>query len=296
MSLPYEIREQIIQCIGTCFYYKDNVEAFFTSCGIDKKIASKHRDSFKFVWAKELLNDLDKMSDGYILQKKIITELCKFKKLPDPKAENPDAGLSALRKLKELAIENKIEFEEKKRDTINRKIIAEEKVKIIEERSQKLMDLKEMFNKGIVMENRASAGYSLEDILEHLFPLFDLGYRKSFRTETQQIDGSLYFQGFDYLVEAKWRTDQPNESEIAGFERKIETKLESTRGIFLSINGFRDEVIKQFEGKGSKIIFMTGEDLIHILEGRIDLREAIRIKIERAAQEGRVLFSVSSMM
>ena len=27
MALPYEIRNQIIQCIGTCFHYKDNVEA-----------------------------------------------------------------------------------------------------------------------------------------------------------------------------------------------------------------------------------------------------------------------------
>jgi len=296
MPLPYEIREQIIQCIGTCFYYKDNVEAFFISCGIDKKIAVKHRDSFKFVWAKELLNDLDEMPDGYLLQRKIVTELCRFKKLPDPKAENPDAGLSALRKLKELAVENKIEFEEKKRDSTNRKIIAEERAKIIEERSQKLKDLKKIFNEGLVMEDRASAGYSLEDILEHLFPLFDLDYRKSYRTETQQIDGHFHFQGFDYLVEAKWRTDQPNESEIAGFERKIETKLESTRGVFLSINGFRDEVIKQFEGKGSKILFMTGEDLMHLLEGRIDLKEAIRIKIERAAQEGKVLIPVLSMI
>ena len=55
MSLPFEVRNQIIQCIGTCFYYKDNVEAFFISCGIDKRIASKHKDSYKFVWAKELL-------------------------------------------------------------------------------------------------------------------------------------------------------------------------------------------------------------------------------------------------
>lgn len=296
MTLPYEIRNQIIQCIGTCFHYKDNVEAFFISCGIDKRIASKHRDSYKFVWAKKLLDDLDEIPDGYLLQRKILTELCKFKKLPDPKAENPDAGLSALRKLKELAVENKIEFEEMKQDTKNRKVIAEEKVKIIEERSQRLKDLKNMFYEGISKEDRASAGYSLEDILEQLFPLFGLDYRKSYRTETQQIDGHFRLEGFDYLVEAKWRADQPNESEIGGFERKIETKLESTRGVFVSINGFRDEVVKQFDGKGSKIIFMTGEDLIHLLEGRIDLKEALKIKIEKAAQEGKVLIPISSMI
>ena len=70
MSLPYEIRNQIIQCIGTCFHYKDNVEAFFISCGIDKRLASKHKDQYKFIWARELLNELDELPDGYLLQKK----------------------------------------------------------------------------------------------------------------------------------------------------------------------------------------------------------------------------------
>jgi hypothetical protein len=295
MSLPFEIREQIIQCIGTCFYYKDNVEAFFISCGIDKRIASKHKDLYKFVWARELLNDLDGIPDGDILQRKILTELCKFRNLPDLKADNPDAGLSALRRLKELAVENKIEVEEIKRDTKSRKIIAEEKKKIIEERSQRLSDLKKAFNNGIVNQDRAAAGYSLEDILEQFFPLFDLDYRKSYKTDTQQIDGHFRFEGFDYLVEAKWRMDQPPESEIGGFERKIETKLESTRGLFVSINGFREEVVKQFEGRGSKILFMTGEDLSLLLEGIMDLKEALRIKIERAAQEGKVFVSISSI-
>jgi hypothetical protein len=295
MSLPFEIRNQIIQCIGTCFYYRDNVEAFFISCGIDKRIVLKHKDSYKFVWTRKLLNDLDAIPDGDILQRKILTELCKFRNLPDPKASNPDAGLSALRRLKELAVENKIEIEEIKRDTKSRKMIAEEKKKIIEERAQRLIDLQKAFSSGIVNPERAVAGYSLEDILEQLFSLFDLDYRKSYKIDTQQIDGHFRFEGFDYLVEAKWRTDQPTESEIGGFERKIETKLESTRGLFVSINGFRDEVIKKFEGRGSKILFMTGEDLTLLLEGIMDLKEALRIKIERAAQEGKVFVSISSI-
>jgi hypothetical protein len=296
MPLPFEIRNQIIQCIGTCFYYKDNVESFFISCGIDKRIVIKHKDSYKFIWAKELLNDLDEIPDGDILQRKILTELCKFRKLPDPDAQNPDVGLSNLRKLKELAIENKFEIEEERKEIKSRKNIAQEKEKIIEERAEKLKELKKTFQEGTINQNRAAAGYSLEDILERLFPLFELDYRKSYKTETQQIDGHFRYEGFDYLVEAKWRADQPNENEIGGFERKIETKLESTRGLFVSVNGFRNEVIKQFEGKGSKILFMTGEDLFLLLEGRIDLKEVLKIKIEKAAQEGKVFIPVSTMI
>jgi len=296
LALPYDISTQIIQCIGTCFHFKDNVESFFVSCGINRQLASKYRDLPKFVWARNLLNDLDDLENGYLLQRRILTELCKFRNIPDKAAPNPNAGLDNLRKLKQLAIENKFEFEELKRDTKQRKNIAVEKARIIIDRAEKLKDLKSNFLQNLISDNRQAAGYSLEDILERLFPLFDLEYRKSYKTNTQQIDGYFKFEGFDYLVEAKWRKDQPNENEIGGFKRKVDTKLESTRGIFVSINGFREEVIKAFEGNKTNILFFSGEDLIHILEGRIDLREVIRAKIDKAAQEGIVYLPVGSML
>jgi hypothetical protein len=56
--------------------------------------------------------------------------------------------------------------------------------------------------------------------------------------------------------------------------------------------GFRTEVVDEFNGKGTNLIFMDGRDLIHILEGRIDLRDALEMKIERAAQEG-IVFTPS---
>lgn len=296
MLLPYEIRNQIIQCIGLCFHYKDNVEAFFLSCGVSRHLASKHREQAKFVWTRNLLSDLDELPDGDIIQRKILTELCKMRKLPDKDAVNPDAGLAALRKLKELAMANKIEFEEYKKDIQIKKNIAEERVKIFQERSRMLTELKNCFYENITSNNRQEAGYILEDILVKLFSLFDIEYRKSYKLGTQQIDGHFRYEGFDYLVEVKWKKDLPNEQEIGGFERKITTKLESTRGIIISINGFREDVIKQFEGRGAKILFFSGEDLIHILEGRIDLREALQFKIKKAAQEGKVYTEIAKML
>lgn len=129
-----------------------------------------------------------------------------------------------------------------------------------------------------------------------MFALSNIEYKKSYKTETQQIDGYFRFEGFDYLVEAKWRIDMPNEAEIGAFQRKVVTKLESTRGVFISINGFRDEVIKQFNSNRGNIIFFTGEDLTLILEGRIELREVLVRKIERAAQYGNALTNVRELI
>ncbi len=296
MQLPYEIQSQIIQCIGLCFHYKDNVEAFLVSCGVDKKLASKHKALAKFVWARSLLTELDDNENGFVIQRRILTELCRFRNLPDKDAPNPDAGISALRKLKELAVKNKLEIEDENLRRDQRKSMKEEKLRIAQNRAKLMDELKSSFVSAISLANRQKAGYLLEDILEKLFPIFDLDYRKSYKTETQQIDGHFKFEGFDYLVEAKWRADQPNENEIGGFKRKVDTKLESTRGVFISVNGFRSEVVKSFEGAGSNILFFSGEDIMHILEGRIDLDEVMRKKIDKAAQEGKVYYPVGLML
>ncbi len=294
MPLPFEIRNQIIQCFGTCFYYKDGMEAFLISSGVPRQIAAKYKDQYKFNWIKSVLNELDQREDGLDIQKRILTELCKLRKLPDSNVPNPDVALNNLREIKRLAVDNDLFVEEQKIKSESKKNIAAERAKIIEERSILLKKLHKMFMDGIVNPNRQAAGYSLEDILADLFPIFSLEYRKSYKTETQQIDGHFRFEAFDYLVEAKWRADQPNEQEIGGFKRKVDTKLESTRGVFFSINGFRMEVINEYAGRGN-IIFFTGEDLIHILEGRIALDEVLRVKIEKAAQEGIPYYSAKEM-
>jgi len=296
LQLPFEIRQQIIQCIGLCFHYKDNVEAFFISCGVNKNLASKHKHLAKFTWARTLLAELDDMDDGFHIQRRILTELCKLRNLPDKDAPNPNAGISALRKLKELAVENKLEVEDEKKNVNQRKLMEKEKMRIIQDRVKILEDLKNIFYSEFSSDDRQKAGYSLEDILEKLFPIFDLDYRKSYKIDTQQIDGSFKLDGFNYLVEAKWRSDLPSESEIGAFKRKVDTKFDSTRGVFISISGFRDEVIKSFEGQGSNILFVSGEDIIHILEGRISLDEILRTKIDKASEEGKVYFPVALML
>lgn len=294
--IPFEIIEQIIQCFGRSFYYKDTLSFFIISCGIKPSIATKYKDEYKYVWAKKMLLELNETDDGRIEIKKIITGLHQLRNLPDKDVKDKEGGLSALRKFKELIIEHQIIIEEANQSKISRKVLLKEKQKLQEQRGKKLEELKNKFYSNIASGNRQKAGFSLEDIIKDLFALSELEYKKSYRSGTQQIDGYFKFEGFGYLVEAKWRKDRPPESEIGGFQRKVTTKLESTRGVFFSINGFREEVISEFNGQGANIIFFTGEDLSLILEGRIDIREALTRKIERAAQYGLVLTKIREMI
>jgi hypothetical protein len=287
--VPYEILELMVQCFGRAFYYKDPMESFLQSCGVDRVNARKHREEgSKFVWARKLLTELSQSEEGRLGQRRILTALCKLRNVPDPGVLDRNSGLQALRELKEAAIDSQILAQDNLEKAADKRSVAKEKERLVAERASRLDALRKSFNSAFKSTNRQSAGFSLEDILRDLFTLFEFEYRRSYRTPTQQIDGHFRYEGFDYLVEARWRELQPTEKEIAAFKHEVDVKFQSNRGLFVSIPGFRDEVVERFNERGSNIILMDGSDLVCILEGRMDLREAIKIKVERAAQEGLV--------
>lgn len=286
VPLPYEIIQAMVQCFGKSFHYKDNLTAFFLSCGVSHALSDKHREQAKFVWGRNVLSELGQTESGCLVQRRILTELCKFRDLPDKDVPDRNAGLDAIRKIKSLALEQKLYVEESREHERERSLQGEERQRIVQERKRNLERLRELFNKSVTSDNRQQAGYSLEEMLKELFAIFEIEYRKSYKTDTQQIDGHFRFEGFDYLVEAKWRKDMPTESEIGAFKQKVDTKIESTRGLFVSVMGYRSEVAAQFNGRGANIILIDGFHLVQILEGHHDLRDMLRTIISKAAQEG----------
>lgn len=291
--LPYDIVEAMVQCFGKCFHYKDALASFFLAAEVPRELVEKHRELPKYVWARKVLADLSLCEDGGLIQRKVLKQLVDLRNVADRDVPDRDAGIEALRSLKTLALEKNLIAKAEKKESKDSARIAAERAKIMSERADRLDALRRKFNNAVVSPDRQKAGFSLENILVELFALFELDYRKSYRTPTQQIDGQFYFEGFHYLVEAKWRKVMPTEQEIGGFKHKVDSKLESTRGLFISVPGFRSEVIDQFNRCGTNIILLDGSHLTHVLEGRIDLREVIRHSIDRAAQEGVVFTPVS---
>jgi hypothetical protein len=292
MAIPYDISQAMIQCFGKCFHYKDGVAAFMRQAGVSSALIEKYRDEPKFVWARHVIADLSQTEQGHDVLRRMLTELCKLRKVPDEKVPDRNAALDALRELKDLAVSHDLYVEEKKSVGSQRQVLAKEEEKIVAERSSKLRELQRTFTDGLTNPNRQATGYVLEDLLRELFSLFDIEFRKPYKTAVEQIDGHVNFEGFDYIVEARWRKDQPSEAEINGFQGKVERKLESTRGLFIAVQGVRPEVVNSFSGRGCNIIIVDGYDLAQILEGLVDLRDALKFKIEKAAQEGRAFVSL----
>ncbi|MEU8783246.1 hypothetical protein [Streptomyces sp. NPDC048637] len=77
------------------------------------------------------------------------------------------------------------------------------------------------------------------------------------------------------------------------FKGKVDGKLDSTRGAFVSMAGYDPDVLDHFvrnaRGSRNNIIMFTGQDVSQLFEGRIGLLDALTKKVDAAEQEGRAL-------
>jgi len=88
----------------------------------------------------------------------------------------------------------------------------------------------------------------------------------------------------------------PDLGELAAIRTKVERKIDSTRGFVVSIPPFNDDILRRLREAGpAKLVLMDGYDLALILEGRVSLVDALQAKVDKAAQEGVMFFSLAEL-
>lgn len=291
--LPYRVKEALVSVCGKAFWLKQPLVNLMLEAGVREELINQFEDQSKYKMTRGILAALEKEgAEGWLIQKRLLTTMCNLRRLVDDNVPDKDAGLDALRNLKTLALEEDLVRREALKDVKAKQKERIDRAKEVSERKRRLEELHRTFSSLVTSSDAQSRGYSLEDLLQELFEISEMEYHKSYKTSTGQIDGHFHFEGFDYLVEARWRNDQPTVSEIGGFKVKVDKVIESTRGLFITIQGVREEVVRQFSGEGANLIFLDGRDLICILEGRISLRDALKLKVEKASQEGKVFYPI----
>ncbi len=131
-------------------------------------------------------------------------------------------------------------------------------------------------------------GYSLQAILLGAAKLGQLEVTEPFSVRGEQIDGAIKYDGEHYLVEAKWQERDASNEPVYQFAGKVEGKMYG-RGLFVSINGFSDNVVRSLVvGKAIKTILIDGEDIVLALEGQLTFRQLIDRKVKAAQTKGLV--------
>lgn len=132
-------------------------------------------------------------------------------------------------------------------------------------------------------------GYAFEKFINQLFRDLSLNPRTSYRTDTDQIDGSFVLDGNTVLIEAKYHGSSPSKNDFIIFSNKIATKSQFAKGLFICQAKISTTLIDYFKlTVGKQIVAMTVEELYMILSDHQDLVDVIRMKFRYLDETGLV--------
>ncbi|MEO9611548.1 MAG: restriction endonuclease [Nitratireductor sp.] len=125
-------------------------------------------------------------------------------------------------------------------------------------------------------------GYHFERLLTALFNAWHMDARGGFRLTGEQIDGSFQHGGTTYLLEAKWHRAKTDAEKLHAFQGKLSERLEGTRGLFVSFEGFTDGALEAFTAR--RIILADGMDIFDALKRRLSVLDIITAKARHASE------------
>jgi hypothetical protein len=155
--------------------------------------------------------------------------------------------------------------------------------------------LKERFMMLHSMSNDRARGPLFVQFLDDLFGLFGAQSWLTFSSDQNLIDGSIDFDSADRAFQATWGQASVAGAQVEEFASRIRIKGGAPLGIFLSINGFPDDVLDA-TGNSPTFIGVDGADVFLILDQRVRLDELLRHKIRVVEETGSYFVSARSLI
>ena len=200
-----------------------------------------------------------------------------FKAIQKLDLENAKKKIAALKNAKEKSI-----------DTAKKRIAQQkDRTAVREKRHNTFDEMRKNFqNLSINSETSQIRGYNFEKFLTKMARFYNLKTTESFKIKGTQIDGTLKYEGENYIIEAKWHDRQLSDEPLLAFCHKQEINMHG-RGIFISINGFTEGALSMLMRSSiKKTVLMDGEDITLILNEMITLPEVLDKKIHAAQTRG----------
>ena len=287
----------MISLSGACFWYWNSYYSFLESCGVPKSLYKRYpKDSFnKYHVMRNVLEVLEDQDKGEEVIKNIISNFYRLINAVDRDNLDNNRAKKLLDEFREIVGNDPIENEIKRQEREQARANYQASVNQVKVSNEKLGQLNDQF---ISLTNLTDVtpqkrGYLLEDLFFDLLHFSEFEITKPYRTPgREQIDGHFRYEKFDYLVEAKWTEGLTKQSDLSIFDVKIRGKAQSTRGFFISANGFDDQAVAKFSGDAPRILLMDGRDLAIVLSGQISFFDAMKAKVDAIVTHGKIYFPV----
>lgn len=296
-EIPYVVYEAAKQVAGTALYWRNSLKQLLRTAGVSEVGYERHAHLPKFQIFTQIWMELDRAGTrGRLVQKQIVQELAN---ITTPEKQAPDqAGASrAIVELRRLATEEGLLVSPEQLASQERRRSNEERLTRAEDKRTLLNELQSDFNRLHSSLDRQARGYEFEKFIIRLFSVAGLDAGSAYRTDIDQVDGSVVIDSFTYVIEAKWTTRPIDEASVATLENKVQKRLESTRGLFISMAGFTEAVRRsRVLAKGNNIVLMEGRDLALMASGHVDILDGLRLKIRRASVHGDPFTSLADVI
>lgn len=161
------------------------------------------------------------------------------------------------------------------------------------------VDHKDFATKLTVLDSIANAqrrGYEFEKYLFSLLEAFELHPHASYRTETDQIDGSFTLNGTTILLEAKYRTTPVSKDELILFENKVSRKSPFAKGLFVSLVPLDDNVVNYFKDRASRVVTLSVQEIYIMCENQYNLPEIVTKKFRYLDEYGIIQRHISQLL
>jgi hypothetical protein len=133
-------------------------------------------------------------------------------------------------------------------------------------------------------------GFEFEKIIYSVLQNENLEPRSGYKPEGEQIDGSFFWSGQTFLLEAKWVAKPLPASSIYSFKGKLDGKFHTTSGVFLSVNGYSEDVEDALKfGKSLNILLFCRNDIELIFNGELSFLNVLKFKLRQAGDTGSLL-------
>jgi len=139
-----------------------------------------------------------------------------------------------------------------------------------------------MFDEMARSDDPHGRGYLLQDLMNRLFDLHEIPVYRSFTRNSggEQIDGAFKLEGWHYIVECRWRERLADIRQLDGLYGQVQRSGKQTMGLYLSINGWSENVPPLLKQNSDKcILLMDGYDLRCVLSSEADLTEFLMAKL-----------------
>lgn len=239
---------------------------------------------------RNVLEVLEEQSKDDVINN-IMSNFYRLRNAVDKDSLDNKKAKQLLDEFREIVGNDPIENEIKKQKQDQARAVYQDSIEQVKTKAKKLDHINNEFITLTTSTNLTpqQRGFKLEELFFDLLQFSEFEYSKPYRTpDAEQIDGHFKYEKFDYLVEAKWIDGLTKQKDLSIFDGKIRGKAQSTRGLFLSANGFDPNAVSKFSGDAPRILLMTGQDLAMVLSGQAPFFDAMKAKVNAIVRYGNI--------